>query len=1479
MEHQQQGLNIPRYFSKEGVSPFEMVAYEKRSSIIRNPDGSIVFQMDDVEVPASWSQVATDILAQKYLRKAGVPLRDENEKLQLDGQGNTKTGKETSIKQVAHRIAGCWRSWGEQFGYFATPQDAKIFYDEMVVMLIRQIAAPNSPQWFTTGLNFAYGLTGPAQGHSYVDPVTKKLEYSKDAYTRSQPHACFIQAVNDDLVRDGGIFSLLTREARVFKYGSGSGSNFSQLRGKGESLSGGGSSSGLMSFLKIFDVAAGSIKSGGTTRRAAKMVCLDLDHPDIEPFIWWKVKEEEKVAHLVAGSKILHKKLSRLLEVAKNKDDPLTDQGVRKALKEAAAMDIPINYLVRAVDLAKQGHTMPLQVFDTHYESEAYLTVSGQNSNNSVRIPNSFFEALEQGRSWELKTRTSKQVLKTIPAKKLWDDISYCAWACADPGVQYDTTLNEWHTCPEDGRINASNPCVTGDTLVLTKDGAWKRIDSFLKQPTTLITNTGIIQEALTEGSFATGRKPVYRLETKSGYELKLTADHQVFTINRGFVPTCELSKDDKIIIPAAPVAEIEEPEDPAFYQLLGVYLGDGCGTTGKTIQITMNKETEVPVLEKFATYVAENYERQTHQNSPAVVSLRKTACAYVIGNSILQQKISAICDLSLESHQKIISPQIFAAGLGAQKYVLQGLFTADGTIGIDEAKGNYYVALDSSSLQLLKETQILLLGFGIKSKLYKNRRAGKATTLLPDGKGGSKEYPVRELHSLRISRSSRVAFEQYIGFMPESPKHAKLKSLHASVESYRDLPLDSIKNLEYVGMEEVYDLTEPMTSTFVANGITIHNCAEYNFLDDTACNLASINLLKLFDENTGKFDVPGYRHVIRLWSIALEISVLMAQFPSEQIALKSYQFRTLGLGYANLGTLLMMQGIPYDSELGRNIGGAMAAIMTGDSYATSAELARALGPFERYEANKHHMLRVIRNHRRAAYDWKDYEQIAVRPTPITQQLCPSELLTAAHDAWDNALSWGERWGFRNAQSTVIAPTGTIGLVMDCDTTGVEPDYSLVKFKKLAGGGFFKIVNNSVPKALKRLGYSAGQIDEIIAYCLGHGTFAGSPAINLATLQAHGLSGEQMDKIEQQLRSAMDIRYMFNTTSIGSEMYNRITQNGSQDFLKSLGFSEEEIAQANTHICGTMTLERAPHLREEHYPVFDCANKCGKIGQRYIHPYGHIKMLAAVQPFISGAISKTINMPNDWTVQQVQQAYYDSWKLMLKAVALYRDGSKLSQPLNSTLEEHPELKKLLEEPLEEELEAPNKVTKRIKLGQKELTLRGRLENGELAEISLLLPGMTPVQEAMANALVNSVNTGLQYGIPPQIIAEQSLNVQGHPVVEELRQFLGQFNGKKNGHSTAQMVAAASQRSSGGFSTIENGNKKEVGSLFEIGKTYASHTGNTPAVMIRQDTAKVSSLTFVQESTKAKCSGCGASQLRQNGTCMLCEVCGETSGCS
>ena len=827
------GLQFSRRFTRQDVNVFDQFEYDYRTSIIRNPSGEVVFEMNNVEVPKQWSQIATDILAQKYFRKAGVP--------QPDGS----FGRETSAKQVAHRLANCWRVWGERYKYFASEKDAQIFYEELVYSILSQLCVPNSPQWFNTGLYESYGIKGKPQGHYYVDPVDGELKKSTSAYERPQPHACFILSVEDDLVNEGGIMDLWVREARIFKYGSGVGTNYSNLRGAGEKLSGGGTSSGLMSFLKIGDRAAGAIKSGGTTRRAAKMVCLDLDHPEIVEFINWKVEEEKKVGALIAAG------------------------------------------------------------YSSGYEDEAYRTVSGQNSNNSIRIPNSFFEKLKVDEDWELKGRMDGRVMKKIPARELWNQVSYAAWRCADPGTQYNTTINEWHTCPEGGEIRASNPC------------------------------------------------------------------------------------------------------------------------------------------------------------------------------------------------------------------------------------------------------------------------------------------------------------------------------------------------------------------------------SEYMFLDNTACNLASANLMKFYDAEKNVFDVEGYEYNCRLWTVVLEVSVLMAQFPSKEVAQLSYEYRTLGLGYANLGTMLMVSGIPYDSEEARAIAGAISAIMTGISYKTSAEMAKALGAFPRYEENKAHMMRVMRNHRLAAYDADEYESLSLKPQGIKSQYCPDYLLKAACKAWDDAVELGEKYGYRNAQATVIAPTGTIGLVMDCDTTGVEPDFALVKFKKLSGGGYFKIINQSVPAALKNLGYSEKETDAIIKYAAGTGSFAGAPFINHQSLSEKGFIADEIKRLDAAAVTSFEIGFVFNKYTLGEECLQRLGftpeqyNNFEWSLLEALGFSDEQIEAANDYVCGTGMLEDAPLLKDEHLPVFDCANKCGKKGQRYIHAHGHIRMMGATQPFISGAISKTINLPHEASVEEIADAYLLSWELGLKACALYRDGSKLSQPLSN----------------------------------------------------------------------------------------------------------------------------------------------------------------------------------------------------------------------
>jgi ribonucleoside-diphosphate reductase alpha chain len=917
------GLTVERHFTTPGTDPASEGVWERRQSVITNPDGSVVFKMEGAEVPAGWSQLATDIVVSKYFRKAGIH--------------GDKTRGETSVRQVVHRIAHSIRVAGENFGgYFATKKDADTFEAELTFMMTNQYGAFNSPVWFNCGLFHEYGIEGSG-GNWAWDDQTDAIVETANAYGRPQCSACFIQAVSDDLM---SIYDLVKAEARLFKYGSGTGSNFSSIRGKQEKLSGGGTSSGLMSFLEVLDRAAGATKSGGTTRRAAKMVCLDMDHPEIKDFITWKVREEKKAKALIAAG------------------------------------------------------------YESDFNGEAYKTVSGQNSNNSVRVSDSFMKAALAGGKWQTRMRTTGDVVDTYEATELWNLLADAAWGCADPGVQYDSTINRWHTCPNSGKINASNPC------------------------------------------------------------------------------------------------------------------------------------------------------------------------------------------------------------------------------------------------------------------------------------------------------------------------------------------------------------------------------SEYMFLDDTACNLSSLNLTKFLRQD-GSFDIAGYRHAIEIFFVAQEILVDFSSYPTQGIAKNSHDYRPLGLGYANLGTLLMLQGIPYDSDKGRSIAGALTAILCGHAYATSAKMAANKGAFPGFAANREPMLRVMRLHQDAAY-------------AINRDECPEALWRAACEDWDDVVRLGAQHGYRNAQATVLAPTGTIGLLMDCDTTGIEPDFALVKFKKLAGGGYFKIVNQSVPEALRRLRYSEAQISEIVAFVSGTNTLLGAPGVNRAELKARGLDDADLAKIEAALPGVFELNLAFAPWVLGKETFERLgvtPERMSQpgfNLLKHLGFGEAEIEQANDTIVGRMTIEGAPHLRDEHYPVFDCANRCGRTGQRFLEPMSHVKMMAAAQPFLSGAISKTVNLPNDATVEDVRQIYEEGWKLGLKAVALYRDGCKASQPLSTSSKDKkdepqvatsPEAAAVvvstpstLRRPEGNRVRLPKKrggFTQEAYVGGHKVFLRtGEYGDGSLGEIFIDMHKEGAAFRSLMNCFAMSVSVGLQYGVPLSTFVEQ-----------------------------------------------------------------------------------------------------------------------------
>ncbi len=1217
-------MRIQRCFTVEGRSPYEGLSFRTATSEIRNPDGSLVFRLDDINVPADWSQVACDILAQKYFRKAGVPavLRrvpeegvpewlwraaPDDEALEALPAGE-RFGPERDARQVFDRLAGTWTYWGWKGGYFDSEADALAFRDELAYMLAAQITAPNSPQWFNTGLHWAYGIDGPAQGHFYVDHLTGKTVGATSAYERPQPHACFIQSVNDDLVNENGIMDLWVREARLFKYGSGTGSNFSSLRGENEKLSGGGKSSGLMSFLKIGDRAAGAIKSGGTTRRAAKMVIVDADHPDIEAFIDWKVIEEQKVAALVTGSRINQKHLSAIMRACVNCEghdddcfDPKKNPALKREIIAARRMQVPENYIQRVIQFARQGYTdIDFRTYDTDWDSEAYLTVSGQNSNNTVRVTDDFLRAVETDGDWQLVGRTDGRVTKTLRATELWESIAHAAWASADPGIQFHTTINDWHTCAASGEIRASNPC------------------------------------------------------------------------------------------------------------------------------------------------------------------------------------------------------------------------------------------------------------------------------------------------------------------------------------------------------------------------------SEYMFLDDTACNLASLNLMT-FREQDGRFDVEAFEHAVKLWTIVLEISVLMAQFPSREIAERSYRYRTLGLGFANIGGLLMSSGLAYDSDEARALCAAISAIMTGVAYATSAQMAKELGAFEGFAENREHMLRVMRNHARAAHGaTTGYEKLSTLPVPLDHASCPqADLVDHARAAWDLAVSMGERHGFRNAQATVIAPTGTIGLVMDCDTTGIEPDFALVKFKKLAGGGYFKIINRAVPQALRTLGYSEHAIEEIVNYAVGHGTLERAPGVNHETLKAKGFTAEKIDIVEAALATAFDIRFAFNKWSLGEDFCTGTLGLDAEamddldfDLLAAIGFSKAEIDAANIHVCGSMTVEGAPHLKDEHLPVFDCANPCGRIGTRFLSVESHIRMMAAAQPFISGAISKTINMPNAATVEDCKSSYMLSWKLALKANALYRDGSKLSQPLNSQLlddetieEEATVAEKIVSQPAQERARiVAEKVVERVierakerarlpdrrkgytqkaLVGGHKVYLRtGEYDDGRLGEIFIDMHKEGAAFRSLMNNFAIAISLGLQYGVPLEEYVdaftftrfEPAGLVQGNDriknatsildyVFRELavsylgRSDLGHVDPKDIGFDA--MGSGADEGKLPAASVVSPGftRNPQMANLYIVRGGAATMRAQiagataTKAILDASEHAEemVVTATLRGESTTVSlsriaearmkgyegesCSECGNFTMVRNGTCLKCDTCGSTSGCS
>ncbi|MGL4552827.1 MAG: LAGLIDADG family homing endonuclease [Gemmataceae bacterium] len=1545
-------MQITRRYTVEGRDPFSSFSFVPRTSRIANPDGSVVFEMKDLMAPEGWSQVAVDILAQKYFRRAGLPRAAA--KVAEDGvpewlrrsepaEGDARDGHETDSRQVFRRLAGCWTYWGWKGGYFSSEGDARAFHDEMCHMLAGQMAAPNSPQWFNTGLHWAYGIDGPAQGHFRVDPASGEVVRSTSAYEHPAPHACFIQSVNDDLVNDGGIMDLWVREARIFKYGSGTGSNVSSLRGEGEPLSGGGKSSGLMSFLKIGDRAAGAIKSGGTTRRAAKMVVLDLDHPDIEEFINWKVVEEDKVASLVVGSRTLGKYLNGILKAAATwsvpaeKLDRKKNQDLKKAITEARAALVPANYVEKVLLLAGQGFTaLKIEEYDTDWNSKAYYTVSGQNSNNSVRIDNAFMDAVAKDGPWPLYWRTEKEKAraagrpakprKTLKARDLWDQIAFAAWSCADPGVQFDTTTNEWHTCPADGRINASNPCseymflddtacFAPETRISTPDGLRTVEDLFDAQERgqSVVITTDIHSELdhrrLTAYRPAlvthVGEREVFRVTLKDGRSIRTTGDHRFLTDGGEWKRVDELR-------PGADRVEIREGGDPIRYdssedevnrwRLLGWLTGDGVYSKDTVALVFGPQEADTAqAMEKEFNRLLEEASNDNHLGLPYRPCHLSTQA-----NGVLQITSSAAAVIRYLADKygytqgtavhKQLPEAVHRVPNDLKAAYLQGLFSADGCIRAAATEDE--VMLASSAPELLRAVQLLLSDLGMTSRI---------TWTHPSGR----KNPQGQLH---LYNQQGRKFLTLIGFPCSAEKDARARKILSSPfgGALKNPRPSAVVSVVPDGVTTVYDITEPVTHSVIAEGMIAHNC-----------NLASLNLSRFYEPATGRFDVDSYRHATRLWTVVLEISVYMAQFPSVSVAQKSYDFRTLGLGYANLGSLLMVQGIPYDSPEGRAQAAALTAIMHAASYATSAEMAAEVGPFPRYAANRESMLQVVRNHRRAAYNTPatEYEGLSVLPVVIDDRVCPAYLLDAARRESDRMVELGLKHGFRNAQVTCIAPTGTIGLVMDCDTTGIEPDFALIKFKKLAGGGYFKIINSSVPPALTRLGYTPAQISDIVRYTRGAGSLKGCPHINEFSLRARGVPDDVIARIESQLPSAFELPFAFNRWTIGDDVLTGVLGFKKEqieafgfDALTAMGFTRDQVNEASSFVCGTMTIEGAPHLRAEHLPVFDCANKCGKFGKRYLSPESHIRMMAAAQPFISGAISKTINMPYEATVEDVKRAYLLSWQLMIKANALYRDGSKLSQPLNSVSDAPDEVEAKAEEAKPAAVQVAEKVvykylnqrrslpdrragyTQKARIGNHKIYLRtGEYEDGSLGEVFIDMHKEGAAFRSMTNCFAIAISLGLQHGVPLEEFVdaftftrfEPNGMVQGNPHIKMttsiidyiFRELAVTYLGR---HDLSQ-VSPDDLRGDALHAPAPAAPAKKPAPAAKPPRAV----GPPVAVAAHGPTNGHGKSAVAEKVRQARlkgyegdpCSECGQLTLVRSGACAKCDSCGATSGCS
>jgi ribonucleoside-diphosphate reductase alpha chain len=1332
-----EALRLKRFFTEPGVHPFDTVEWELRDARIGHGD-KVSFEQPGVEFPTSWSQNATNIVAQKYFR----------------GQLNSPE-RERSVRQMVGRVAGTIAEWGRQRGYFATDEAGDTFEAELTHILLHQIAAFNSPVWFNVGFE-----------------------------EQPQCSACFILSVEDTME---SILAWNTKEGMIFRGGSGSGINLSNIRGSMEPLAKGGTASGPVSFMRGADSWAGTIKSGGKTRRAAKMVVLDVDHPDIQEFIWCKAREEDKAL----------------------------------ALRDAG--------------------------FDMSIDGDGFTSIQYQNANNSVRVSDDFMHAVENGGEWKLIARTTRQPIQTLDARALMNEIAEAAWRCADPGVQYDTRINEWHTCPNSGRINASNPCFPADARVHTTRGlmgigelvrrgeAGEDIRVYTHRATAEDPGEGVV--ATRPIAFMrNGVKPIVRLRFANGAELRCTPNHRIWTLNRGYVRAEELTAQDRVLLNDVPTPSIDatwalpvkvraraksfarggtvthrslpEAWSEGLAELTGHLLGDGCLTDSQTQWVYGGDDVADGLLDSHEGLLRElvgGASRQQMDNG--TVQLR-------VGSAAVRELFAGIGVTTARAHDKRMPHAILAAPTEIQAAFLRGLFGADGCVARVESggKASRYAGLGSRSEALLKDVQRLLSAFGIRGRIYRVSESGEPSFSYTRKDGTTVEYTSREGFDLRITGSDLERFATAIGFSTPR-KQAALESLLAETTRYRTKPGTTLVAREGDGQEEVFNLTEPLHHSYIVDGVVVANCSEYMHVDDSACNLASLNLMK-FRRADGTFDVEAYEHAVDIVFLAQEIVVGASSYPTEGIAKNANAFRQLGLGYANLGAFLMSNGMPYDSDAGRGTAAAITALMTGRAYRRSAEIAAAVGTYERYPENREPHNGVMRMHRDASYAIPD-------PTCADE-----ELLAAARRSWDEAVALGDEHGYRNAQATVLAPTGTISFLMDCDTTGVEPDFSLVKFKELVGGGQMTIVNRTVPLALQTLGYDDQQIEQIEAYVNEHGTIVG-----------------------------------------------------------------------------------APGLADEHLPVFDVA-----VGERAISHMGHIKMMGAVQPFISGAISKTVNLPESATVEDIADAYLQAWHLGVKALAIYRDGSKTAQALRTDAQQGADAAKggasqeaidtAVAEALAKAASAPPRrkmprerqsLTHKFSVGGHEgYITAGLYEDGSVGEIFLTDIGKEgSTLRGMMNSFATAISIALQYGVPLETLVRKfsymrfepegmTMNTE-IPFAKSLPDYIMRW-------LASRFLDEEIQEELGIMTRAVRAKKLAEDTATSLGGDTAGPATSAPSAAAGEDggasVAPTAALTDTPPVVPAKmagldlgpaCSQCGG-MMQRTGSCYTCSSCGNNTGC-